>query len=401
MGLAQLFHRSTEYVATDTATGASQTFTIVDNIAPDWSYGEYQGGMGIPGAWRAALLRADLVGSFPWHAYRSRGGKPAEQLDPNPQLLEQPCPYEPRVNTMTAWELDLIWHGNALGIISSRNRGGWPTAVLPVPAELVMVKRVGAADNTDLPTGAIGYQIGNRWFGAHDIFHVKGPHKPGALRGMGVLENHLNKTLSLADEQGRQARSLSTSGIPTGVLKSTDEGLEQDDADELKAAWLASQRDRTIAVLNATTDFQALSWDPTKTQLLEARKFSLHEIALIFGLDPTWLGVSADSMTYSNIESQATNLVKFSMVGDIARFEQTLSMHLPQGTEVKANLDSLLRSDTLTRYQAHQIGITSGFLTHDEVRSLENRPPLTSDQRALMSKPEPAPQPDQNPEDDK
>lgn len=404
MGLARLFNRDVQYTATDTDTGSTQMWTVVDNLIPDWSSSEYQGGMGIPGAWRASLLLSDLLAGVPWHAYRERAGRPAERIDPTPSFLEQPAPPDPRVVTFSSMALDAIWHGNAIAIVATRNREGWPTSYLPVKAEDVHVKRTQPFDQIDLPTGAIAYGVGNRWYAAADVVHVKGPCRPGALRGMGVLENHLTKTLSLADEQARQARSLGTSGIPTGVLKVEDtpeDPLDQAEADEVKAGWLRSQRDRTVAVLNGRTSFEALAWNPTETQLLEARRYSLHEIALIFGLDPSWLGAATDSMTYANIEQQATNLVKFSLNGHLQRFEQTFSLHMPRGTEARANLDAVLRGDTLTRYQAHEIGIRAGFITDDEVRELENRPPLTPAQRELRRPPAAPPAPaGRDPDDD-
>lgn len=394
MGLAELFNRNTQYTATDTATGISSTFTVVDNVRPDWAAGAYSGGMAIPGAWRSALLLSDLIGSVPWHGYRQRAGHPAERIEPTPPMLDQPSPPDPRVVTMTSWALDLIWHGNAIGIVADRNRDGWPLAFVPVPAQYVQVRRQPYDDPT-FPVGTVVYNIGQRQFGESDVFHVKGPCEPGALRGMGVLENHMNGTLSLAAEQSRQARNTAGgSGVPTGVLTvddTPDDPLEQDEADDVKASWMRAQRERSVAVLNARTKFEALSWNPTETQLLDARRFSLHELALIFGLDPSWLGVSGDSMTYSNIEQQAVNLARYSMAGHFARFEQTLSLHMPRGTWAKANLDALLRADTKTRYEAHSLGITAGFLTPDEARGLEDRPPLTAAQREAMRPPPAAP----------
>lgn len=393
MGLAELFTRSTQYVATDSSTGASQTFTVVDNVHPDWSSGEYSGGMGLPGAWRASMLLADLLAGVPWHGYRTRpGGGPQERMTPTPSFLDQPHPPDPRVVTFSSLALDLIWHGNAVAVIATRSRDGWPTTYVPVDAASVHVKRAEPWDNTGFPVGTVVYRIGSRWFSADDIIHVKGPCRPGALRGMGVLENHLHKTLQLADDQARQARSVGTAGVPTGVLTvdvTPDEPLEQQEADEVKAGWLRSQRDRTIAVLPSSTKFEPLSWNPTETQLLEARRFSLHETALIFGLDPSWLGVAGSSMTYQNIEQQATNLVKFSLNGHLQRFEQTFTLKMPRGHEARANLDAVLRGDTTTRYGAHAVAISSGFLTVDEVRELENRPPLTPAQRDAARPPAP------------
>jgi hypothetical protein len=81
-------------------------------------------------------------------------------------------------------------------------------------------------------------------------------------------------------------------------------------------------------------------------------------------------------MTYANSETESIDLLKFSLSGHLARFEQTLSAQFPRGTQVKANLDAMLRSDTLSRYQAHQVGIDAGFLLRSEARSIEDLPPV-------------------------
>jgi HK97 family phage portal protein len=359
-------------------TRAITEFAIIDG-QPVFGDGggpsTYRGGMTIPGAWRASLLLSDLLGSVPWHAYRERVGQ-VERLEPAPPLLEQPAPPDTRMTTFSSWALDLIWHGSAVGIVAARNAEGWPTAALPVPARMVGVRRVGPGSLSGLPVGTLEYQVGTQTYGPDDVIHIKGPCEPGALRGLGVLEAHLNETLALAKEQMRQARSISQHGVPTGVLKSTNPQESIQDMKETKAAWVASQRDRTIALLNATTEFQPLSWNPEEMQLVEARRYSLTDLELIFGLPVGWLGGMNSARQYSNIEQDAVNLIKFTLRGHLARFEQALSLHFPRGTRVKANLDELLRSDTLTRYQAHAIALDKKFLTADEVRELEDRPPL-------------------------
>lgn len=360
-------------------TRAITEFAIIDGqqvFSDGGGPNTYRGGMAVPGAWRAALLLSDLLGSVPWHALRQRAGQPLEMLEPTPPLLEQPAPPDPRMTTFSSWALDLIWEGNAVGIVAARNVEGWPTAAVPVPARMVGVRRVGAESLSQLPVGAIEYRVGTLTFGSDQVIHIKGPCEPGAVRGLGVLEAHLSETLALVKEQQRQARSISQHGVPTGVLKVTNPDATEDDLKAAKAGWLTNQRDRTIAALNATTDFQPLSWNPEEMQLVEARRYSLTDLELLFGLPVGWLGGMNSARQYSNIEQDAVNLLKFTLAGHLARFEQTLSLHFPRGTTVKANLDSVLRSDTLTRYQAHQIGLSGGFLTVDEVRALEDRAPL-------------------------
>jgi HK97 family phage portal protein len=330
----------------------------------------YRGGLSIPGAWRASMLIADLLGSVPWAAYAGDDDD-AVKLDRQPVLLRQPAPPDTRMTTISSWALDLVWDGNAIGIIAAWGDDGEPTAVYPVPAAWVGVGRVNQR-NYWLPVGSVEYSIGGKTYGPHEVIHIKGPCAPGALRGFGVLEAHLADTLALASEQRRQAHSISVHGVPTGYLKSTNPDATVDDLKAAKAGWLAAQRTRTIAALNSTTEFEPVAWDPEKLQLVEARKFTLTELALIFGLPPSFLSApSGDSMDYKTLESEALGLLRYSMAGHLARFEQTLTLKFPPGISIRAHLDTILRPDTLTRYQAHKLGIDAGFLMRSEARRAE------------------------------
>jgi len=346
----------------------------------------YRQGMSIPGAWRAAVMLSDLIGALPWHAFRVRTGRRLEQLNPTPPLLEQPNPPDTRMTSFSSLALDLIWHGNAVAVIAARNSQGIATAAIPVPAEAVGVRRVTRPAMSSLPVGQLEYRIGTLSFGASEVIHIKGPTAPGSLRGLGVLEAHID-TLTLAREQNKQARAISQHGVPTGVLKSENPDLTAGEAQQLKSQWLAAQQNRTVAVLNASTSFQPLAWNPEEMQMVAARQFTLTELELIFGLPVGWLGGNTNSRTYSNIEQDVINLLKFSLGGHLARFEQALSLQLPRGTVVKANLDALLRPDTLTRYQAHAVALDKRFLTVDEVRELENRPPLAQPEEPQEDEP--------------
>lgn len=377
MGLGKLFTRGP--AVEPEQLRAITEFAIIDGVAVDGtgaSGSRYQGGMQIPGAWRCALLISDLIGLVPWYAYRERGGLPVERLNPTPLILQKPNPQETGMSTRSSWALDLVWHGNAVGIIAARNRDGWPTAAIPVPASMVGVRRVLPGGMASVfPIGAIEYNVAGLKFGEHEVMHVKGPCQPGDVRGMGVIEAHFD-TMTLARELARQARSVSQHGVPTGKLKVSNPDATKADLLEAKAGWMTAQRDRTVAVLNATTEFEPLAWNPEQLQLVEARKFSLHELALIFGLPLSLLGVESSNRTYRNDETESINILKWGMSGHIARFEQTYTELLPSGTWAKANLKAMLRADTLTRYQAHQVALGSGFMTMDEVREEEDRAPL-------------------------
>lgn len=370
--------RSTQITVKDTVTNATSTYFIQDNLGPDWATSSaYRGAMQIPGAWRAATFRSGVLGMLPWHGYRKLPRQPEELITPTPPLLEQPNPPDTRLTTFASTALDYIWHGNGIWVIAARDRTGWPTAVVPVPAVSVGVRRITEYVDSPLPVGAIEYAIGRMRLGSRDVIHFKRPGEPGAVRGLGVLEAHLS-TLNLAQEQAKQAQSISRHGVPTGVLRTTNPDASKEDMIAAKASWLESQATRTIAALGPTVEFQPLSWNPEELQMVEARKFTLTELELIFELPVGWLGGTTSSRTYANIEQDVANLMKFPGPGaDVAQFEQTLTLALPPAVCARANLDALLKSDTLTRYQAYQIALGGKpFLSVDEVREYEHRAPM-------------------------
>jgi HK97 family phage portal protein len=405
MGLGKLMTRNLVYDVTNTQTGGKDSFTLVTDGGPGmyagWGDGPYQGGMGIPAAWRLALMIANQLGRVPWHAFREVADRPAVKLPDQPLLSMPAGTTDTKLSVYRAWGLDRLWHGNAIGVIAARSPLGYPTAATPVSAENVQVQRFGIqspypGQNWVPPgftSGEIGYLIGGTWYHADEVIHFKGPCKPGELRGMGVLEAHFD-LINRSRKLDRAATNVDSASVPTGLLRSLNPDLTQTEAQELKDSWRASQETRSVAVLNPLTEFTPIAWNPTETQLLEARQYTLNEWANVFGVAVTYAGGQNASRVYANIEDQGLDLLKFGAVGDIiAEFEAVLTMLSPRGQYVKANLDHLLRADTKTRYEAYALAITSGILTRDEVRALEERPPLTPAQRAELvpAKTPPAP----------
>lgn len=379
MGLGRLLTRSvpgagTRYDVYNDTTGALiDSFHVVGDLAPEWPTSAYKNGMSIPGAWRGSLLLSGLLAGCPWNAFRRpTGTDPAPRLVmPTPPLLEQPAPPETRFTTFRSLALDYIWEGNAVGIIAARDRAGWPTAIVPVPASMVYVRRV-SERNYPIPMGEIEYLIGTLSFTPEQVMHVKGPCAPGELRGMGVLEAHVS---TLAGAQQLSADAHQVKGVPTGVLTSQNPDLKEAEAKEMKQAWLTSQRNRTVAVLNASTTFVPLAWNPQEAQLIEARRFSLSELELIFGLPVGWLGGQSDSKTYRTVESDAINLQKFTLNEILNPFKETLSQCFPRGMFVEPDLDAILRGDTMTRYQSYDLATAKkAWLLPSEVRARERLP---------------------------
>lgn len=405
MGFGRLLTRGRAEVMERAAGAAFQV--IIDGQPVNYPLSLYGGGMSLPGAWRAALKISDAIGSLKWDLWRELDGQVPERVSPRPMLLEKPDPREESMTTFSSWALDLIWHGNGIGLYVGRDRDGVPEAVLPIPASQVGVRRIGRESISALPIGTIEYSIGGQTFAPWEIFHIKGPCQPSDVRGFGVLEAHLSGltgdrggTLDLAAELQRQAKAVSSHGVPTGLLKSENPDLTKPEAQDLKQTWAEGQRTRTIQVLNATTSFEPLSWNPTEMQLVEARKMSLLETALVFGVQPSDLGVETSSRTYRNDNAEDVKFVKWGLRGHVARFEAALSSAWPTPElKAKADLEPFTQQDPATRATTNKARAESGTWKTNELRATDGLAPIPGGDE-LMKPPATTPAKEVNPDAD-
>ena len=209
---------------------------------------------------------------------------------------------------------------------------------------------------------------------------LRNPHSPIDVEGLSQGVFAMNpSTFMLAGQIEAYTSGTFRSGVPSGYLKVLTPGLQQDDADKLKADWMEAHGNdrRSIAVLNAMVDFQALSFSPVDAALGEVKRLNIADTAFAFGLDPMTLGVSfTSSATYTNIRDAWDNHRDFGLAPYMAAVEDCLTALLPGTQGVKVNLDGFANPDLKTRMDGYSVGITAGVLTKDECRALEGLPPL-------------------------
>jgi hypothetical protein len=131
------------------------------------------------------------------------------------------------------------------------------------------------------------------------------------------------------------------SGVPAGYLRSLTPGLQQKQADELKAKWLAAHGGdrRSIAVLNSTTEFHPISYSPVDAEAVAIKRMGIGDVAMAFGLPPEVLGVSlSNSSTYVNVTDTWDRLRAFGLAPWISELEDALSALAPLGQVVQVDI---------------------------------------------------------------
>lgn len=322
--------------------------------------------LSVPAIWRAVTMIADSAGVLPLHAYKGD-----TQISPTPRLLERPNPLETRITTISAMTAAVVVHGNYVAILGEPGPSGYPESIYPVNPERVVIER---------RDGEKIFRVDDRIYRADEIFHVPGFTLPGEVAGIGIMAAQRQGIGAAIAVMEYASRYFDGGTMPSYVIKSKNPDLTAEEADLLKLRWMESYggRSRRPAVMNAETDVEPLTANANDAQLIEARTQAQADAANIVGLPGHYVQAPNSNRTYSNLETQGLEYLRWTLLPITTRIEATFTDYLPRGTSAKFEYDGLLRADTLTRYQAHQIALSNGFLTLDEVRALENRPPLTT-----------------------
>jgi HK97 family phage portal protein len=275
----------------------------------------------------------------------------------------------------------MLWLGEGVAYVPNRNEDGTPAP--PIWQLNPLFIDVDGPDYV-IPGGvplAEGIEAEARFtdeyrFAPGELIVTRGLVRDGP-RGVGVLQAHF-WDLELAGLIRGYAANMLRLGVPNGYLKVNSPQMTPQKARQLQRNWMRAHGNpwKSIAVLNATVDFHALGLDPAALQLAQMRDYSTADVALMFGVPAYMLNLSGSGTrdTYANVESRMIEFAKFCLFQWTRRVESSLDSEVARGTSIKIALDALLRGDTITRYNAHKIGIDSGFLLRDEAREYEDLP---------------------------
>ncbi len=122
--------------------------------------------------------------------------------------------------------------------------------------------------------------------------------------------------------------------------------------------------------------YTPISISPNEAQFLETRKFQINEIARIFRIPPHMIG-DLEKSSFSNIEQQSLEFVKYTLDPWVCRWEQSMQRALLNPDEKKQyffkfNVDGLLRGDYQNRMNGYAVGRQNGWMSANDIRELEN-----------------------------
>ena len=336
-------------------------------------------------------ILAEAVASLPLHVYEYQddGGKKLVHDHPLYYLLhDEPNPEMTSfVFRETLMSHLLIW-GNAYAQII-RDGAGRVLGLYPLLPDKMDVQRddrgniyyVYSRNSDENPMFKEYRDIRLK---AEDVLHIPGLGFDGLIgySPIAMAKNAVGMTLA-CEEYG--ASFFANGANPGGILEHP--GVLKDPS-KVRESWNSVYRGvnnaHKIAVLEEGMKYQQIGIPPEEAQFLETRKFQINEIARLYRIPPHMVG-DLDKSSFSNIEQQSLEFVKYTLDPWVIRWEQSLQRSLLLPGEkgkyfIKLNVDGLLRGDYQSRMNGYAVGRQNGWFSANDIREMENMNPIPDEQ---------------------
>lgn len=375
--LRNIFSRS---ITSDKLT-PNKAFEIGLDWAPQASSGEQvspQTALGITAYLAAIRAISEDVAKLPLKVFRDNGDS-KEQLNNHPlqSLLDWPN------NEMTAMSFRETLTSHALGwgggyAEIQRDGAGRAVALWILPPQDVSIKR------TD--SGELFYQIrlsGGRAIrlNPQDVLHIRGLGLDGITSY--VLASIAREPLGVALALNKFTGSyFGNSANPSGYLSHPghlSEAALKNLRESLQRRYSGSANAGKTMILEEGMEYNASSHTPEQAQLTQLKQFTIDEVARLFRIPPHKIG-SLLRATFSNIEHQSLEYVTDTLQPWATRWEQEIERKLTGArvvdVYVRHNFSALLRGDAASRAQYYQLMMQNGLMSRNEIRKLEELPPV-------------------------
>lgn len=320
-------------------------------------------------------ILAESVASLPLHLYSSNEDENKEKAKEHPLyfiLHDEPNPEMTSFIFRETLMTHLLLWGNAYAQII-RNGKGEVISIYPLMPNKMKVKR-------DSQSKEIIYEYyhedGKVELTDFDVLHIPGLGFDGLMgySPIAMAKNAIGVALA-TEEYG--AKFFANGAQPGGVLEHP--GIIKD-PERVRNSWSqsfgGSSNSNKIAVLEEGMKYTPISISPEQAQFLETRKFQINEIARIFRVPPHMVG-DLEKSSFSNIEQQSLEFVKYTLDPWVLRWEQAMNRALiPKKNKqiyfISFNVDGLLRGDYESRMNGYATARQNGWMSANDIRTLEN-----------------------------
>lgn len=335
--------------------------------------------VGLPVVLAAGRLISEAVAGMGLCVYETSGGESRKESTDSWQarLFEQPNEIMSPFQLVRHWAWSLMFAGNSVSL--KVKSAGEVVELWPWNPADVTIRRAGNGLVYDLRDGSGKVARVDR----SQVLHIPGLTTGDPLVGRSLIDlagPSLRKHL-YAETYHR--RFYENDATPGGLL-TTAGSLSREQRTELRESWQSRHQGSgnagKLAVLDKGATYQSIGMSPRDSQFVEMAKFSVQEIARIFGVPAGFLG-DPEAPPARDMESESRRFLTFGLAPWVNMIEQGLVADrdlFPAGAnlEPEFDVDDIARSDIKARYEAYLIARQGGWLNINEIREEEDLAPI-------------------------
>ena len=331
---------------------------------------------GVSAAYACVQAVSEAVATIPLVVYR-RNGLDREAVEDHPLHHAMNMQANPEQSALEAKEFVqacVMLRGNGYARLEFGSNGQlkhwWPWDV-----DRVRPMR--------LANGGIAYDYTDRdgnmkRYGHDEVLHIRHRLGPDGVLGISPVEACRASMQLAITEQEHGEETYRNGAKLLGVLQVPGK-LQPAQKQDIKEGWQTNRSGQT-PILEHGAEYKPLSMSLADAQWLEARKFSVEEIARIFRVPPSVVGHLVDS-NYSTSSELYRQWVSMGLRRPLVSWEQAITAKcltaLGRKTyTLEMDYEDLLRGSSTERAEFYQSAIGAGWMDAAEVRRKEYLPKM-------------------------
>jgi HK97 family phage portal protein len=323
----------------------------------------------------AVSLISDTISTLPVDSYIRRDGA-RFAFRPRPAWVQQPDIDTTKEAFYGSLIVSLLLDGNGFVRVFRDGAGRVINMTVLNPAKVEIRKnKVGEV--------VYVYEGEGKPLNKNEIIHIPDVVRPGEIRGISrvtALKDNFGLALALESYAARFfGQGATTQGLIEFPGNLTPEQAKQL-VDGFDARHRGFRKAHKTGVLSGGAKYVNTSVENDKAQFIDSRRMAVEDVARAFNIPPHLLGLPGTN-TYSSVEQNNIAFVTHTLRPIVQKLESAftpLMANEPGGSTafIKFTLDGLLRGDANSRFTAYSTGLQAGYLTINDIRRLEDLPPV-------------------------
>ncbi|MGV6473498.1 phage portal protein [Azotobacter vinelandii] len=338
--------------------------------------------LALPILQNCVTLLAESVAQLPLELYRRQDNGQREAAINHPLydvLRHQPNGFQTPYELRECGQLAAGLRGQAFSFIERRDDGNviglWP----------LLNDKVVVCKGADLLPY---YQVGSfaERLPMRMVHHVRW-HTTNHYTGLSPIELHADSVGLAQAVRQYTGKSFANGAAVSGVIERPREApaiKDQGTIDRILDQWGSKyggmDNAKKVALLQEGMTFKPISMTNVDAEIVGVLKLTAVDVARIYKI-PLPMVNDLEKANYNSLEQLSTQYVIYGLLPWVKRHEQAMMRDflLPADRRthfIEFNLSGLLRGDQKSRYEAYAIGRQWGWLSVNDIRRLENMPPV-------------------------